>query len=752
MLRVRTFFLGVGIRFSPDPINISYGVKTTTNQTEYGAAVGYDTITTINSQNYYVLNGGGAYNTSEATLMFKTTQLNQQVTIEVRSSSDTGDYMCAGQLDSDSIVQTAVKVQGTSGTQTYTYTVPTSGDHYIKFFFRNNATGTAGENKGYFRMVPFDNTKSSLNPISTQVQVKSLGDWTLYSKSDWITSVNPQSATKGEIDLNITCNPNYGAQRQGNITLQDTKSGDLFTITVIQEASPSQLVLSRNYVVSNDESNTTKLTVELLGSSTQWTATNTSQSWYKVTPTSGVDGQEVTVTFNSNSGAERTSNVTFTGNNGGQDVLTLEQETYICSCECVSFCSCDIEVDCPTEYTNHCYCDTIAACTCDDVCTCDNNRNYCSCDTETCSCNSQTQCTGDTCACNSNKCTSDAGHCSCNSDKCSCDTETCSCNSDDCSCDNEYCYCNSDRYCSGDTCSCNSDKCSCDSETCACDRDGCSCEEACPSNICSCDQETCTCYSDMCACNRDICQCEDQCWGDCENCICQDNACTRHSDVCDGERCEGEGSCRGNCHCDYNSDVIECTCDTVACGTVCICNDTDRCDCENICNSYSITCQCEYVCDKQSGGGSYPFVCNCDSEMNPCSCENICQCNSDWDCSCESVCSCNSDWDCNCDGVCSCDSQYACGCDNICDCNSQYSCTPVCVCDANWTCTCESVCTCEGEQGCGCDNVCHCDQDKGMYCTCETKTETNKCTTEATCASECTSDTKCSCENYQGVN
>ena len=193
MLRVRTFFLGVGIRFSPDPLTVSYGVQATTTQTEYGSAVGYDTITTISGQNYYVLNGGGAYATNEATLMFRTTQPNQQVTIEIRSSSDSGDYMCAGQLDGNSITQVATKVQGTSGSQTYTYTVPTVGDHYIKFFFRNNESGTAGDNKGYFRLQPFNNTKSSLNPITTQVEVKSLGDWALYSKSDWITTVNDTS-------------------------------------------------------------------------------------------------------------------------------------------------------------------------------------------------------------------------------------------------------------------------------------------------------------------------------------------------------------------------------------------------------------------------------------------------------------------------------------------------------------------------------------------------------------------------------
>lgn len=719
MLRVRTFFLGVGIRFSPDPINVSYGTETTTTQTEYGSAVGYDTIATIGGQNYYTLNGGEAYATNEATLMFRTTQANQQVTIEVRSNSQNGDYMCAGQLDGDSITQTAVKVQGSSGNQTYTYTVPTVGDHYIKFFFRNNESGTAGENKGYFRMTPFDNTKSSLNPITTQVEVKSLGDWTLYSKSDWITSVTPQSATKGEITLNITCNPNYGDQRQGNITLQDVKSGDLFTITVIQAASPSQLILSRNYIVSNDESNTTKLTVELLGSSTQWTAANTSQSWYTVTPTSGVDGQEVTVTFNSNSGGERTSTVTFTGNKGGQDVLTLEQETYICSCECVSFCSCDIEVDCPTEYTNHCYCNTIAACTCDDVCTCDNNRNYCDCDTETCSCNSQTQCTGDTCTCNSNKCTSDAAHCSCNTDKCPCDTETCSCNSDDCSCDRETCYCNSDDYCSGDTCSCNSDRCSCDTQTCSCNSDRCSCE----GEVCLCDTEGPECSDMECSCNKncsDNCRCNQVCSCNIEEIGCRPSDCSRDTIWCQANQiwvCD----CYYYCICDDSDEVYTCQPD-------CVCEprELEGCDCDNICN--------------------------CNSEMNPCSCDNVCSCNSDWDCSCESVCSCNSEWDCSCENICSCDSQYSCGCDDICDCNSQYSCTPVCVCDANWTCTCESVCTCEGEQGCGCDNVCHCDLDEGMYCTCETKTETNRCTTEATCASECTSDTKCSCENYQGLN
>lgn len=645
MLRVRTFFQGFGITFTPKPLNFTYGTATSTTETQYGAVVGYDSMTTLDSKNYYVLNGGGAYATNEATLSFKTTQPNQRVTIEVRSSSQSGDYMCAGVLDSDSITQAQIKVSGTQS-NSYTYTVPTAGNHYIKFFFRNDASGTSGNNKGYFRLEPFTNTVQGLTGLSKTVEVKALSDWQLYSKSDWITSFTPQSSTKGKINATVNVNANYGAARSGNVTLQEQKKGRLYTLQVNQEASPSTLKLSNNYVVNNDEATTNTITVALTGTSTTWTATNTSSSWYSISPTTGKSGDTVTITWKANTGSGRTAQIIFTGNNGGTDTLTLQQENYICACDCVSYCQCDIDVDCPTDYTNACTCNTVTSCTCDDVCSCDYNKETCSSDGSTCSCNSYSYCSGDRCSCNSDRCNSDGSSCSCNSDKCNSDGSSCSCNDDSCSCNSETC--------SGDTiqCTCDTDGCQCDSNwVCSCHM---VCSPECP--------EDCMCYAPFstdCSCWGTYSACPSQCPMDCS---------------CEGDICPDDRV--------IECDLYNCSCDSekiCSCQSACACNRDLNCSCQNICEKYQITC----------------------------SCEGVCSCNSDYTCSCDGICSCNSDWTCSCENYCSCDSEYSCVCEGVCSCN--YDEGYYCQCETNQTtttCTTDIACStkCSQDDKCSCDN------------------------------------------------
>lgn len=650
MLRVRTFFQGFGITFTPKPLNFTYGTATSTTETQYGAVVGYDSMTTLDSKNYYVLNGGGAYATNEATLSFKTTQANQRVTIEVRSSSQSGDYMCAGVLDSDSITKAQVKVSGTQSNR-YTYTVPTAGNHYIKFFFRNDASGTSGNNKGYFRLEPFTNTVQGLAGLSKTVEVKALSDWQLYSKSDWITSFTPQSSTKGKINATVNVNANYGTARSGNVTLQEQKKGRLYTLQVNQEASPSTLKLSNNYVVNNDEATTNTITVALTGTSTTWTATNTSSSWYSISPTTGRSGDTVTITWKANTGSGRTAQIVFTGNNGGTDTLTLQQENYICACDCVSYCQCDIDVDCPTDYTNACTCNTVTLCACDDVCSCDYNRDYCSSDGSTCSCNSYSYCSGDRCSCNSDKCNSDGSTCNCNSDKCNSDGSTCQSNSDICSCNTDTCTCNS-QMCQHDNigCGCNQDWCDCNYDS------GCNSNQWCPS------------YRGNCFCNYD------------QYCGC--NSYTSAGVPCplDGGVCTADVQC-------YCYSKYFCTCESI-CEGYCGSNNCNNCLCDS-----NNTCSCENICS-----------CNIESS---CVCDGVCHCDMDKVCTCEGICSCNSDWTCSCENYCSCDSEYSCVCEGVCSCN--YDEGYYCQCETNQaatTCTTDVACStkCSQDDKCSCDN------------------------------------------------
>lgn len=655
MLRIRTFFQGYGVKFVPKSLNFTYGNQSSVEETQYGVAVGYDSMTTLDQKNFYVLNGGSAYATNEATISFKTTQPNQKVTIEIRASSQTGDYMCAGQLDSNSITKAAVKVSG-SQRQTYTYTVPAAGNHYIKFFFRNDASGTGGNNKGYFRLQSFTNTVSGLVGLSKTVEVRALSSWVLYSKPDWVTKVSPTSGEKGRLTATITVNPNYGNTRSGNIVVQEQKKKELYTLPVTQDASPSTLKLSNNYVVNNDDAASNTISVALTGTSTSWSATNTSSEWYSISPTSGKSGDNVTITWKANTGTGRTAQSVFTGNNGGTDTLTLSQETHICSCDCQNYCACDCNNVCSCDCNTVCNCDcnSVCSCDCNTVCTCDCN-SYCSCD-----CNSYC-----TCDCN-NYCYRDY--------------------SGDCNCD---CY----SYCSGDysndcTCDCNnhcssdySNKCNCDCNT--------YCKDY--SNACTCDcnsQSITSCPTQGCY-NVAHCQCQGVCICDCNQVCTRDSMCTIDScsrDFCTSDFCHSDLPimCQGKTTCATNGCAPNCI------GHSCPCDGTDyKCSGETFCTTDGCT---------DCGGQSY---CSTDGCRNDCASQTFCTsdgCSSD----------CSKSY-CNTDGCSDCYSQSHCssdGCSS--DCSGESYCgSHGCTND----CHSESICNvdgcssdCKSEQSCSCDN------------------------------------------------
>lgn len=618
MLRIRTFFQGYGVKFVPKSLNFTYGTQSSVEETQYGVAVGYDSMTTLDQKNFYVLNGGSAYATNEATISFKTTQPNQKVTIEIRASSQTGDYMCAGQLDSNSITKAAVKVSGTQ-TQTYTYTVPAAGNHYIKFFFRNDASGTGGNNKGYFRLQSFTNTVSGLVGLSKTVEVRALSSWVLYSKPDWVTKVSPTSGEKGRLTATITVNPNYGNTRSGNIVVQEQKKKELYTLPVTQDASPSTLKLSNNYVVNNDDAASNTISVALTGTSTSWSATNTSSEWYSISPTSGKSGDTVTITWKANNGSGRTAQSVFTGNNGGTDTLTLNQEVHICSCDCQNYCACDCNSVCSCDCNSVCSCDcnNVCSCDCNSVCTCDCN-SYCSCD-----CNSYC-----TCDCNSYCYQDYSGDCSCD-----CNSYCGSDYSNDCTCD-----CNS--YCGSDY----SNSCSCDCNS--------VCTRVQTGTTCSCDcNSVCNDYCDnYCTCDcQNVCYCEAQCGYDTQD---------------PGEECRAQSTCGGyGCGTDCNSKQTSpilcnsdcrsqtyCTTDGCSrnCGSQSYCT-TDGCSKDCSSQSYCTTdgcsdCYSQRHCssDGCSGDCSGESYCGSHGCTNDCHSENICSvhgCSSD--CKSEQFCSCD---------------------------------------------------------------------------------------------------------------
>ena len=815
MIRIRTFLMNsIGMKFDPDPEDgawsFVYGDSVSKSVTEYGQYIGFDTTTTINGQTYYTLNGGGAYATSEGTINFVTTKANQQVQISLSPSSQAnGDYICAGKLDSDDIVNMQGKTSGTTAT-TVTYTVATPGNHYVKILFRNNASGTSNNNKGHARLIPFTNTVTGLNQDVLVVNMKSFSAWKLVSKPDWITLSTAANGTlttsttveRGRLDLTVTAAINYGTARSGNIVLQETKKNIQFTIPVTQTACPNQVILSRDYLYKNDDpSESTKITVDINGANTSWTASCGSKgSWFSISPTTGGDNTEVTISWNGNqsSGAAARSNVvTFTGNAGGTDQLTVYQEKYICHCNCQNYCQCDIDEDCPAWYTNRCYCEMDNHCTCESHCECNNNcdecatecHNVCSCDSECheeCSteCHAVGSCNGtytqDKCvsgygSCNGtytqDKCVS--GYGSCNGtytqDKCVSGYDTCTC---ECECTTvcePQCACNSGNHV--ETCSCNTGN---HVETCSCNTGNWVCSTVC----------------------TDDCGCFGQC-------------------SCDGTNHKWTCNCNSQCSCDSRNYVSTCSCDTRnwVCSSVCTdCTCNDQCVCNG--SNHVYVCKCN--------GSNHVYKCSCDSGNH----QWTCKCNSvtsDPTCSCEFVCSCHVHFeysgcrsneyydgddvmgedvdvyehDCevfNCNSECKCDLQLqdgapnggnctsvsycqfeAYGCDiegGVCSCNTKTagSTTTQCACNTgnhvetcscntgNWVCStvctddcgCFGQCSCDGTNHkwtCNCNSQCSCDS-RNYVSTCSCDTRNWVCSSVCT---DCTCNDQCVCNGSNHV-
>lgn len=180
MLRIRTLY-NLGLTFTSRNLSFVYGFDGETTYIEYGHVVGYSNIETINSQSFYTLNGNGEYSTKAATINFVTTSANQQVTFTIQSNSSSNDYMCIGNLDSDSIDVAAAKVCGIGTSKTYTYTVPTAGAHYVKAFYKKGESiSNSSTDKGYFRMTPFTNTKDITNVDTEVISINAKKTWEVH--------------------------------------------------------------------------------------------------------------------------------------------------------------------------------------------------------------------------------------------------------------------------------------------------------------------------------------------------------------------------------------------------------------------------------------------------------------------------------------------------------------------------------------------------------------------------------------------
>ena len=221
MLRIRTLY-NLGLSFSLRNLDFDYGFNGETTYTEYGYVVGYSNIETLNGQSFYSLNGLGEYSTKAATINFVTSEPNQQVTFTIQSNSSENDFMCIGNLDSDSIDVAAAKVCGVNVSKTYTYTIATPGAHYVKAFYKKGeAISNSSSDKGYVRMTPFTNTRDITNSDNEIVIINAKKSWEITSKPSWI-SVNKSTGDTGVTEVIVTAQVNTSSNsRTGSILFVD---------------------------------------------------------------------------------------------------------------------------------------------------------------------------------------------------------------------------------------------------------------------------------------------------------------------------------------------------------------------------------------------------------------------------------------------------------------------------------------------------------------------------------------------------
>lgn len=641
MIRVRTFF-GGKLKFSAASLSFDYGKVQSGTYTEYGSAIGYDSLTTIDGASYYTINGGSVYSTNSATFNFTTTQANQAVTIYLKGETANGDYMCAGNLDSDSITKSFLKVQGTT-TSSKTYTVATAGNHYIKLFFRNDGTSSSGNNKGHFRVSTWSNTINQTVSVSKTLTLEAKGDWYLRSKPSWI-SVSQTNGSRGTFNLTITAAVNSStSSRTGDIVF--IYKNKQYAISVSQGVATNSVSVIPNKLYVTYEGSTTsgkgQFKVNVVGNNNSWTATESS-SYLSLDKTSGVDGDVVNVTVNSQSStSSRSGNITINGSVGGSATVTVYQESYTCSCDCQNFnyqhttCS----PHCPNNYLcSVCYSD------CDSEC----SRHSWS----GCSCDGQSTCTGYwSCNCDSKttcNCESYRTGCGCNS-KCSSH-----CPSDDvCTCTNKAAAsCNCVSVCTSKSFNTNCQQvCGCKPYEMDCNN----CAQYYMDNgipragfeyDCDCDMYTlgyCDTYNEYYGSCQAVCepvwgwascgfvalvQCDAECEIFCpSDCIKDTASCT--SKV--GCTCEAANACSGD-------NVKDCVCNSenITCNPNC--SDT----CGYVCSDYDEGCSCNGACPSNDGCYNSPG-CYCDSN-NICNSDcvskntNYCtsHCTSDLTCGCHS--------------------------------------------------------------------------------------------------------------------
>lgn len=138
---------------------------------------------------------------------------------------------------------------------------------------------------------------------STTFSITSNTTWTVADNATWLTVSPSSGSNNGTLTASYTAN-NTGAVRTANITVTFGGTCPPVIVTVTQAACSMTVTPAVQNVPANP-AGTTTFTVSTTCS---WTASE-STSWFSISPTSGTGNGTITVTYEANTGAERSGNI-----------------------------------------------------------------------------------------------------------------------------------------------------------------------------------------------------------------------------------------------------------------------------------------------------------------------------------------------------------------------------------------------------------------------------------------------------------
>ena len=163
---------------------------------------------------------------------------------------------------------------------------------------------------------------------NTSVLVLPTGQtWTASSSVNWLSATPSSGPANTSTFVTVEWTGNTGSGRNGTITFTGSK-GDVAYFNVSQGGISYNLKLYRdNTDVTNSSTNVSttgrgSFNIKVVSENqSSWSTSFSDSSWISCNPNSGSDGETtVAISFDVNTGAERSSTITFTG---GHDTVTL---------------------------------------------------------------------------------------------------------------------------------------------------------------------------------------------------------------------------------------------------------------------------------------------------------------------------------------------------------------------------------------------------------------------------------------------